>query len=54
VAVDLPVFRKILLAFDGSEPARAAFDRVLELVAHGSGDVAIVAVVRPSEFALDV
>jgi nucleotide-binding universal stress UspA family protein len=48
------VFRKILLAFDGSEPARRAFDRGLELVTHGSGDFAIVAVVRPSEFALDV
>jgi predicted nucleic acid-binding protein len=48
------VFRKILLAFDGSESARTAFDRGLELVAHNSGDFAIVAVVRPSEFALDV
>lgn len=50
----LSVFRKILLAYDGSEPARKAFERVLQLVTHGSGDIAIVAVVRPSEFALDV
>jgi nucleotide-binding universal stress UspA family protein len=51
---DLPVFRRILLAYDGSEPARKAFDRVLELVTHGNAHITIVAVVRPSEFALDV
>jgi nucleotide-binding universal stress UspA family protein len=44
----LSVFRKILLVFDGSESARTAFDRGLELVAHNSGDFAIVAVVRCS------
>jgi nucleotide-binding universal stress UspA family protein len=53
-AVHLSVFRKILLAFDGSEPARTAFHRVLELAAHSSAECAIVAVIRPSEFALDV
>jgi nucleotide-binding universal stress UspA family protein len=48
------VFRKILLAYDGSESARKAFDQLLKLVTHSKCDIAIVAVVRPSEFALDV
>jgi nucleotide-binding universal stress UspA family protein len=48
------VFRKILLAYDGSESAKKAFDRLLKLVTHSKSDIAIVAVVRPSEFALDV
>jgi nucleotide-binding universal stress UspA family protein len=48
------VFQKILLAYDGSEPALKAFERALELVSQDNGDMAIVAVLRPSEFALDV
>jgi nucleotide-binding universal stress UspA family protein len=48
------VFTKILLAYDGSESARKAFDRLLKLVTHTKSNIAIVAVVKPSEFALDV
>lgn len=48
------MFRKILLAYDGSESARKAFDQLLKLVADSKSDIAIVAVIRPSEFALDV
>jgi nucleotide-binding universal stress UspA family protein len=50
----LSVFRNILLAFDGTEPARKAFDRALQLVTNNHSSFAIVSVIRPSEFALDV
>ena len=48
------MFRKILLAYDGSEPARKAFDYCLEMARGFAGELAIVTVVRPPEFAEDV
>jgi nucleotide-binding universal stress UspA family protein len=48
------MFRKILLAYDGSEPARKAFDHCLEMARGFGADLAIVTVVRPPEFAEDV
>jgi nucleotide-binding universal stress UspA family protein len=47
------VFKRILLAYDGSEPAKRAFARALTLVTGTNGRIALVAVVRPSEFSLD-
>jgi nucleotide-binding universal stress UspA family protein len=48
------MFRKILLAYDGSEPARKAFARCLEMASAFGAEFAIVTVVRPPEFAEDV
>jgi nucleotide-binding universal stress UspA family protein len=48
------MFKKILLAYDGSEPAKKAFDRCLELANSLRTELAIVGVVRPPEFAEDV
>ena len=48
------VFRKILLDHDGSERGREILERSLPLLTRLQGDVAILAVIRPSEFALDV
>jgi nucleotide-binding universal stress UspA family protein len=48
------MFRKILLAYDGSEPARKAFDQCLEMAGCFGAQLSIVTVVRPPEFAEDV
>jgi nucleotide-binding universal stress UspA family protein len=48
------MFNKILLAYDGSLPARKAFERCLELARLGGAELAIVNVLRPPEFAEDV
>src|SRR5262245_29390612 len=45
--------RRILLAFDGSEAARKAFEFALQLVRREGGELAMVAVIKPSEFAVD-
>jgi nucleotide-binding universal stress UspA family protein len=48
------VFKKILLAYDGSEPARKAFERCLEMTRCFGAQLTIVSVVRAPEFAEDV
>jgi nucleotide-binding universal stress UspA family protein len=48
------MFKKILLAFDGSAPARKAFERSLEMTRCFDADLRIVAVIRPPDFAEDV
>ncbi|HEY6823064.1 MAG TPA: universal stress protein, partial [Steroidobacteraceae bacterium] len=48
------MFKKILLAYDGSEPARKAFDRCIEMTRSFHGELSIVGVIRPPEFAEDV
>ena len=48
------MFKKMLLAYDGSDPARKAFDRCLEMAKCFSAELSIVMVVRPPEFAEDV
>ncbi len=48
------MFKKILLAYDGSEPAKKAFDHCVEMARGLGAEFAIVAVVRPPEFAEDV
>ena len=48
------MFRRILLAYDGSEPARKAFDHCLEMARCFGAELSIVSVVRPPEFAEDV
>lgn len=45
------MFRKILVGYDGSEPARKALVTALELARAFRGEVAALAVVRPPEFA---
>jgi nucleotide-binding universal stress UspA family protein len=48
------MFKKILLAYDGSDPAKKAFDRCLEMTRCFTAELSIVIVVRPPEFAEDV
>ena len=48
------MFNKILLAYDGSEPAKKAFVRCLEMATCFKAQLSIVAVIRPPEFAEDV
>ena len=48
------MFKKILLAYDGSEPARKAFERCLDMTRCFGAQLSIVTVVRPPEFAEDV
>jgi len=48
------VFKKVVLAYDGSEPAKKAFDRSIEITRCFQGQLSIVAVIRPPEFAEDV
>lgn len=48
------LFKKILLAYDGSEPARKAFERCVEMSRCFGAQLSIVTVVRPPEFAEDV
>ncbi|HLY52384.1 MAG TPA: universal stress protein [Steroidobacteraceae bacterium] len=48
------MFKKILLAYDGSEPAQKAFDKCLDMARCFTGELTIVSVIRPPEFAEDV
>jgi nucleotide-binding universal stress UspA family protein len=48
------MFKKLLLAYDGSDPAKKAFDRCLEMARCFTAELSIVIVVRPPEFAEDV
>jgi nucleotide-binding universal stress UspA family protein len=48
------MFKKILLAYDGSGPAKKAFDRCLEMAQCFGAELSIVTVIRPPEFAEDV
>lgn len=48
------MFRKILVAYDGSAPARAAYDVALDMAAKYKSEIYVVAVARPPEFAEDV
>ena len=46
--------KKILVAYDGSEPAEKAFDLALDLAGHYRAEVCVFAVARPPEPADDV
>jgi len=48
------MFKKILLGYDGSEPAKKAFAQCLEMARCSRAQLSIVTVVRPPEFAEDV
>lgn len=48
------MFKRILLAFDASAPARKAFARSLEMTRCFEAELRIVAVIRPPDFAEDV
>jgi nucleotide-binding universal stress UspA family protein len=48
------MFKNILLAYDGSEPARKAFECCLEMTRCFNAEFSIVTVIRPPEFAEDV
>jgi nucleotide-binding universal stress UspA family protein len=48
------MFKNILLAYDGSDPARKAFGQCLEMTRCFNAELSIVAVIRPPEFAEDV
>src|SRR5947199_7365281 len=48
------MFKKILLGYDGSEPAKKAFEQCLEMARCFGAQLSIVTVVRPPEFAEDV
>ena len=48
------MFKKILLAYDGSDPAKKAFDRCIEMTQSFEAELSIVGVIRPPEFAEDV
>jgi nucleotide-binding universal stress UspA family protein len=44
---------RILLAYDGSAAALKAFDFALELLRKNGGELSMLAVIKPSEFAVD-
>ena len=48
------MFKRILLAFDASVPARKAFAHSLEMARCFDAELRIVAVIRPPDFAEDV
>ena len=48
------MFKKILLAYDGSDPAKKAFERCLEMSRCFAAELSIVLVIQPPEFAEDV
>jgi nucleotide-binding universal stress UspA family protein len=48
------VFQKILVAYDGSGPARKAYDTALDLAKKYISEIHVVAVARPPEFAEEV
>ena len=45
--------KRILLAYDGSEPAQKAFEFALQLLRREGGELTMVTVIRSSEFAVD-
>jgi nucleotide-binding universal stress UspA family protein len=48
------MFRKILVAFDGCDPARKAFAVALDMAQKYQSEIHILAVARPPEFAEEV
>ena len=48
------MFRKILVAFDGSDPARKAFDVALDMGQKYQSELHVLAIARPPEFAEEV
>jgi nucleotide-binding universal stress UspA family protein len=48
------MFQKILVAYDGSAPARDAYDVALDMAAKYKSEIHVLAVARPPEFAEDV
>ena len=48
------MFDRILIAYDGSEPADKAFERALDLAGRYDSHLDVLAVARPPEFAEDV
>ena len=50
----MSVYRRILVGYDGSAPARKAFDAAVELAAKHGAELHVISVARPSEVADDV
>lgn len=48
------MFERILVAYDGSKPARDAFEAAADLAKKYGSELHVVAVARPPEFAEDV
>ncbi len=48
------MFQKILVAYDGSDPARHAFNLALDLASKYGAKVRVLAVARPPEFGEEV
>jgi nucleotide-binding universal stress UspA family protein len=48
------MFKRILIAYDGSEPADKAFERALDLASKYGAHLHVLAVAQPPEFAEDV
>jgi nucleotide-binding universal stress UspA family protein len=48
------MFKTILIAYDGSEPADKAFERALDLASKYRARLLVLAVARPPDFAEDV
>ena len=48
------MFERILIVYDGSGPARHAFDVAADLWKKHGSEIHVVAVARPTEFAEDV
>ena len=48
------MFKRILLAYDGSEPAHKAFDECLEMSRRFAAELTIITVVRPPDYADDI
>jgi nucleotide-binding universal stress UspA family protein len=48
------MFPKILIAYDGSEPSKKAFDMALDLAARDQAELYVLTVVRPPEIGDDV
>ena len=45
------MFRKILVAFDSSDPARKAYDVALDMAQKYQSEIHVLAAARPPEFA---
>ena len=48
------MFQKILVGYDGSEPARKAFAQALDLAGKSAAQVRVVSIARPPEFGEEV
>ena len=48
------MFQKILVAYDGSRPARKAYDVALDMAKRYQSEIHVLAVARPPDFAEDV